>query len=101
MEACHMRRRIHACMYDSYMEACFVYGGMPYEEEDTCMYVRLESYMEACHMRRRIHACMYDLYVHHTPGREPEGQGQEQELLPLLLLLLRCARERATTQARP
>jgi hypothetical protein len=63
MEACHMRRRIHACMYDSYMEACFVYGGMPYEEEDTCMYVRLESYMEACHMRRRIHACMYDSYM--------------------------------------
>ena len=28
-EACHVRRRIH------------VYGGMPYEEEDTCMYVRL------------------------------------------------------------
>ena len=54
--------------------------------------------------------CMYDMYVHHTPAREPDeqeqgkGQAQEQErlrLLLLLLLLLRCARERATTQARP
>ena len=52
-------------------------GGMPYEEEDTCMYVRL------------------------TPGREPEEQEQGQGQGSLLLLLLRCARERATTQARP
>ena len=51
---------------------------------------------------------MYDMYVHHTPAREPDeqeqGKGQEQEqerLRLLLLLLLRCARERATTQARP
>jgi hypothetical protein len=43
---------------DTCMYVRLVYGGIPYEEEDTCMYVRLESYMEACHMRRRIHAYM-------------------------------------------
>ena len=37
---------------------------------------------------------------------QEQGKGQEQEqerlrLLLLVLLLLRCARERATTQARP
>jgi hypothetical protein len=84
------------------MHVRLVDGGMPYEEEDTCIYVRLVCASHTWTGVGGAGADIYDLYVHHTPGREPEEQEQEQgQARLLLLLLLRCAWERATTEARP